>query len=160
MFRAPEHSFRKLSSNHKQTSRTPLREGATDVRWARLKRSTRAACAHFEENDHVTQTCSWTCCRSYSRRHGAGPFRRFRKAVGRRLGLTSSPLRPRLRHRLYRWRLWRRRMLRDTPRAHAVRLSPAHDQRLRILIRNSVLSIRKAPVAQVAAGVCRSCRPL
>src|SRR5260370_2950175 len=48
-FHPPEHSFRKLSSNHKQTSRTPLREDATDVRWARLKRSTRAACAHLGE---------------------------------------------------------------------------------------------------------------
>src|SRR5260370_21102912 len=48
-FHPPEHSFRKLSANHKQPSRTRLREDATDVRWARLKRSTRAACAHLGE---------------------------------------------------------------------------------------------------------------
>src|SRR4051794_29828653 len=34
--------FRKLSCNEMPFSRTPLREGATDLRWVRLNRSTRA----------------------------------------------------------------------------------------------------------------------
>src|SRR6202171_1695169 len=42
-----EQSFRKLSSNQMQFSRTRFFKGTTDVRWVRLKRSTRAECAHL-----------------------------------------------------------------------------------------------------------------
>src|ERR1700730_251684 len=42
MFFTPEYSFRKLFSNEMQFSRTLLLREATDVRWVRLKRSTRA----------------------------------------------------------------------------------------------------------------------
>jgi hypothetical protein len=53
MFFTSEYSFRKLSSNEMQFSRTPLLRETTDVRWVELKRPTRAK-AHIKENDHVT----------------------------------------------------------------------------------------------------------
>ena len=99
MFFTPEYSFRKLSPNCMPFSRTALLREATDVRWVRLKRSTRAT-AHIQENDHVSQTDSRTCCRSFPRRDGAGSDRCFRR---RRMGLAqASPPRswPWLRHRL------------------------------------------------------------
>src|SRR5438045_4692067 len=61
--------------------------------------------------------------------------------MGRRFRRLSSPLGPRLRHRRHRWR---RRLLRDAAGADAVRLSPAHRQRLRLLIETPFVQSRKS----------------
>src|SRR5712692_468710 len=147
----PEQLFRKLYSRRMQFSRTALLSEATDVRWVTLNCQTRAK-AHIqgERPCYVNLLLHLLPQLPSARWRWLPPQLPLAGWRGRRLGwwVSSSPLGSWLRHRLHRWRLWRRWVLCDAARAHPVRLSPAHRQHLRILIEPYVLSIQKAPVAR------------
>jgi hypothetical protein len=86
---APEHPFRKFSPKLSNPAPERCNErslGKTETE----NTSTRAERASLNENDHVSQTCSWTCCCSFSQRDGAGSLRGFREAVGRWVGRRSG----------------------------------------------------------------------
>ena len=142
----PEQAFRKFCPIETQFSRTRFLARTTDGRWVRLKpkprlklkRSTRAETKRRTRITQGERPCFKTISRyrrrRFPQRRGAGSHHRF----GGRVPAASSPSpprplgpRPRLRHRLHRWRL--RRLLRDPPGVHPVRRRVPHRQRLLLI---------------------------